>query len=264
MSLKKDVAYAVWPRAATVVSSVRARRQSHRLVKEWGLFELNRRLFAEFGDKVVAGPFKGLILNDASRSEHIGPYLLGTYEMELHDTWARILRQTFNQVIDVDASFGYYAVGLASRFPNTPTVVFDTDWWARRAARDMARTNCLTNVTVKSVCSPAWLARNLRPRALIVSDCEGHEGQLFHGEIPNLDKATLVVEVHEQFVPGVTDRLRARFHGTHMLEVIDSRSRSPHPPRAKTLTPDEMKRALQEVRGQQQWFVLRPLVVTGT
>ena len=258
MSLKKDVAFAVWPGAATVISSIRARRRSHRLVKEWGLFELNRRLVAEFGRTVIAGPFKGLVLTDASLSEHIGPYLLGTYEMELHDTWRRILERTFEQIIDVGANFGYYAAGLASRFPKTPTVAFDTDWWARWAVRDMATTNGLTNVSVKSACSPGWLSRHLRPRALIVSDCEGYEGQLFEGEIPALSTASLVIEVHEQFVPGVTDRLRSRFRGTHALDVVDSRSVTPPPPRAETLTPDEMKRASHEVRDPQQWFVLNP------
>ncbi len=257
MSLKK-VAFALWPGAATVVSSVRARRRSHRLVKEWGLFELNRRLVAEFGRRVIAGPFKGLVLNDASLSEHIGPYLLGTYEMELHHTWARIRPQAFEQIVDVGANFGYYAAGLAAWFPETPTVAFDTDWWARWVVRDMAKTNSLGNISVKSACSPGWLLRNLRPRALIVSDCEGYEGQLFDGAIPALDTATLVIEVHEQFVAGVTDRLRSRFRATHAIETVDSRSDTPPPPVAKTLTFEEMKRASHEVRGPQQWLVLNP------
>jgi hypothetical protein len=58
MSLKiavKRLAHAAAPRLAAAISAHRARRRSHRLLKEWGLWNLNQRLIAEFGSQVLDG-----------------------------------------------------------------------------------------------------------------------------------------------------------------------------------------------------------------
>ena len=84
---------------------------------------------------VLDGPFKGLLLPASAREEHIGPYLLGTYERELHGAWRKILTGQYNAVIDIGAKIGYYAGGLARHFPSTPSIAFDTDWWAPHGRR---------------------------------------------------------------------------------------------------------------------------------
>src|SRR5687768_16482969 len=120
MSVKttiKHMAHAAARKLTVAVQASRARRRSHRLLKEWGLWDLNQRLATELGSQVLDGPFAGLALSALARAEHIGPYLLGTYEAELHDTWGRLLKREYNEIIDVGANFGYYAVGLARRFP---------------------------------------------------------------------------------------------------------------------------------------------------
>ena len=131
----------VAPRTAIAVMAARSRAHSHVLIREWGLRALNERLVAELGRRVVSGPFRGLVLTDATLAEHIGPLLLGTYESELHPTWERVFEQRFDQVLDVGAKFGYYAAGLAIRYPDAESVTFDVDWWARRATREVARAN---------------------------------------------------------------------------------------------------------------------------
>jgi hypothetical protein len=255
----KALAFKLAPRLATVISSARGRRLSHHLVKQWGLFDLNQRLIADLGNRVVDGPFKDLILTSSSQQEHIGPYLLGTYETELSPWWHSLLQRRFRQIIDVGANFGYYAVGLARRFPSVPVVAFDTDWWARRTVRQMSRANQTPNVSVKGSCSPSWLARHLEPDALIVSDCEGCEGRLFGGQgIAAFASATFVIELHETIVPGVTAKLRSAFRGTHTFEEVDSRSETPSTAIGPSLTPQEMRRVAQEVRGPQKWFLLTP------
>ena len=106
----KRLAHSVSPRLAVAVSAARARRRSHRLLKEWGLWHLNQRLVAELGSRVLDGPFAGMTLSALSRAEHIGPYLLGTYEAELHETWSRLLQRDYSEFVDVG---GFDAGGMS-------------------------------------------------------------------------------------------------------------------------------------------------------
>jgi hypothetical protein len=259
-SLVKSALFKVAPQTGARMMSARARAHSHRLVKEWGLFQLNQRLMKEVGTRVISGPFRGLTLTPMSFEEHIGPYLLGTYEMELNPWWEQVFRNSYEQIIDVGAKFGYYAVGLAHKFPHTSIVAFDTDWWAREAVEEMVTANRATDVAIEGFCSPAWLRKNLRRNALIVSDCEGYEGELFcTADIPTLGSATMIIETHDCFVPGVLAGIRARFSRTHTIQEVTSRS-SPLIPevRVASFTEDEMRRASSEVRFPQTWVFLTP------
>ncbi|HEV2055586.1 MAG TPA: hypothetical protein VGV06_10500 [Methylomirabilota bacterium] len=229
-------------------------------MKEWGLFQLNQKLMREVGTQIISGPFKGMTLTPMTYEEHIGPYLLGTYEMELHPWWEHVFLQSFGQIIDVGAKFGYYAVGLAHRFPHAPIVAFDTDWWARDAVREMVAANRAAGVSVQGFCSPAWLKKNLHENALIISDCEGYERELFcTTEIPTLTSATMIIETHENFVPGVLADIVTQFARTHIVHEVSSRSNSPIPEvRVHSLTEDEMRRASNEVRPHQTYVFLVP------
>ena len=260
----KRIAHAVAPRRAVAISAQRARRRSHRLLKEWGLFDLNQRLIAECGSQVLDGPFKGLTFSPLSRSEHIGPYLLGTYEAELHDTWRRLLSRDYSEFVDVGANFGYYAVGLARRFPNRKVVAFDVDWWARKAAAEMSAANGTSNLSIQAWCDPSWLTVHLKERSLIISDCEGYEGALFCGQVvPALATCTFVIELHEAFVPGVTQRCLDTFARTHLAQVVETRTETALKVRPPSFTDDEIRRVSAEARGPQQWLVLTPLTTAG-
>jgi hypothetical protein len=267
MSLKSAVkrfAHAAAPRLAVAVSAQRARRRSHRLLKEWGLWDLNQRLIAEYGNQVLDGPFKGLTFSPLPRAEHIGPYLLGIYEAELHETWRQLLSRDYSAFVDVGANFGYYAVGLARRFPNRKVVAFDVDWWARKAVAEMSAANGTSNLSIEAWCDPSWLAVNLKDHSLIISDCEGYEGALFCEQIvPAFATCTFVIELHEAFVPGVTERCRDTFARTHAAQVVDTRSETPLQVRPASFTDEEMRRVSAEARGAQQWLVLTPLTTTA-
>ena len=76
MSLKKAIkrlAHAAAPRLAVAVSAQRARRRSYRLLKEWGLWDLNQRLLAVLGRQVPDGPFNGFTFTPLPRADDIGP-----------------------------------------------------------------------------------------------------------------------------------------------------------------------------------------------
>jgi hypothetical protein len=258
--LLRDAGYRLAPQLTTAVISSRARAHSARLIKAWGLSDLNQKLIAEVGHKVVGGPFAGMVLTASAEQQHVGPYLLGTYELELHRWVEACARERFSQILDVGSSFGYYAVGLARRFPQTSVLAFDTDWWARRAVAELAAANGASNVTIKSKCTPAWLEAHLQPSSLIVSDCEGYERALFFGApIPAMATATMIVELHEETPGELAAKFRERFSATHAIEEVGGRSTTPRVPGIKALTGPELDRVSHEVRGPQSWVYLRPL-----
>ena len=82
--LLKRTLLAVLPEWTAQLLSARARAHSHRMVKEWGLTALTEKLLVALGPDVRSGPFQGMKLTPTTHLEHLGPFLLGTYEFELH------------------------------------------------------------------------------------------------------------------------------------------------------------------------------------
>jgi hypothetical protein len=243
----------------TELLSARARAHSHRMVKEWGLNALSEKLVEALGPVVQSGPFQGMTLTPMTHREHLGPFLLGTYEFQLHSWFASLARGRYAQILDIGAKFGYYAVGLARLFPDTQVLAFDPDWWARAACREMAATNRTPNVNVKRFCSPRWLDRNLLPTSLIVRDCEGFEGELLiQSSTPALGSATLIVETHDEISPGVTEAICGRFTGSHHMVSTGQAIAPDSPVDLSFLTADQARLAPREVRGRQDWLLLTP------
>jgi hypothetical protein len=265
--LLKKTLFRLAPETMTAIQSARARAHSHRLVKQWGLVELNNKLLERFGTVVLSGPFRGMTLTPMSYAEHLGPFLLGTYEAELHPWLEQIISQGHHhaEVLDIGAKFGYYAIGLARRIPGSRVWAFDTDRWARRATREMAATNQTPLVSVAGFCSPRWLNRHLLPGSFFLVDCEGYEGELFSGRTVTqaLDTATVLVEIHDDLVPGVGKKVRERFSATHDVQSVTSSgggtaARPDLPVDLSFLTPTEATSATHEVRGAQEWLLFTP------
>jgi hypothetical protein len=257
--LVKRVLTSVAPQMTTAVLSARARAHSHRLYRAWALLDLNRKLVEHFGSTVKDGPFRGMTLSPMTHQEHLGPFLLGTYEAELHPWLETIAAKQFSQILDVGAKFGYYAVGLSRLFPGTPVIAFDTDRWARAATREMATVNRTPDVSPAGFCSPGWLDRHLQPLSFILSDCEGFEGELFsQTSTPSLDSATLLIEMHDYLVPGVGAAVRERFARTHTLATVTSGGGRYPSTDLSFLSPSEAATAVNEYRPQQEWLLLTP------
>lgn len=258
--LIKRTMFALAPRAATGFFAARARAHSQRVAREWGCRAIADQIIARYGDVVLGGPFRGMRLTPMCRAEHLSPYLLGLYERELNPVWDVVFRGRPAQILDIGAKFGYYAVGLARRFPAAPVVAFDPDPWARRATREMAAGNATPTVELAAFCDPAWLRAHVRPGALILSDCEGYEAELFGAaEIPALATATLVIETHEAFVPGVGQQIRGVLGRSHRIYTIASDDATgPLPVDLSFLSADQQRLAAQEVRPPQEWLVCLP------
>ncbi|MEN9799579.1 MAG: tRNA ((7)-)-methyltransferase [Pseudomonadota bacterium] len=256
----KNAALAVAPGAAVQLLAARARTHRHRYFERAGIRDRNRALQAELGMTVLGGPFRGMRLPEEVAREQLGPYVLGSYESELHPVLESALAVGVTQVVDVGCCVGFYAVGLALRLPNIPVHAFDTDPWARTATRRAAELNGLRTVEVHGACTAQWLESNLCPGALVVSDCEGFEGDLLCA-VPSgrLQRVTLLVEVHDDVVPGVEARLACHLEGTHLLERVQFGG-SPRdaflPPHVPSAVP--VQELLLEHRAEQRWLVARP------
>ncbi len=256
----KKCLYTIAPRWTTALMSARARAHSHRVVADWGCGPLTHKLVERFGCLVQEGPFAGLALTPMTHAEQLGPFLLGVYESELDEAWDRVFLGTYTQIVDIGAKFDYYAVGLAKKFPDAAVIAFDTDWWARTAVREMATKNGTTNLEVKGFCDADWVAQNAQEALFVISDCEGYEAVLFDlPVIRRLRSATLVIETHDCFVPGVSDKLRALFGETHDVRVYghDGTRRATTRPLG-LLTESERQLATQEVRPPQVWLLCLP------
>lgn len=249
------------PETATAFFSARARRWAQKCYADWGCLALNKKIAERHGPRVQTGPFAGLILSPATFAEHLGPYLLGTYESELHPAWHEIMRGNASQIVDIGAKFGYYAAGLARHFPGAQAIAFDTDSWARSAISEMIAANQIGNVAVRSFCSPEILRSELKPGAFVLSDCEGYESILFAKCDGHLRSATLLIELHEHLSPGATRKISQAFSATHRIVAIPTQPRTALPECLALFTPDEQALALQEFRNSDQswlWLVPRP------
>jgi SAM-dependent methyltransferase len=210
--------------------------------------------------QVQSGPFSGMLCSTAVTGNSI-PKMLGIYELELHDIVQQIIRSNYHSVIDIGCGEGYYLVGLALRLPAAKLIGFDIDPLARAACAEQARLNNVSDrVAIEGKCDAELLQKILTPGALIISDCEGHEADLFRPDLtPGLSRCDLLIELHEVFSPGVTDILVKRFETTHDIQLIDSVERDPKLyPVLNTLSPKQQRLAVDESRvSLMQWAWMR-------
>jgi hypothetical protein len=193
-----------------------------------------------------------------TEKEFLGPFLLGTFESELHPWIEAICRRGYSAFIDVGSKFGYYSVGLAMRCRNQPSIAFDTDRWARKVTRQMAVANGVSNVEVKGFCDRGWIANKLPADSVILSDCEGYESVLFEKSCTSLETTTLIIETHDREVPGVTDKLKNTFKATHDISEVASGTRRISPTDLSFLPTLDRDRVIYEARNSQVWLLMVP------
>jgi len=173
--------------------------------------------------QVMAGPFKGLRLRCSGISFDYFE-ALGVHEQCLYPVIEDVIARQPEVVINVGAAFGYYALGFARRLPGARVVAFELDESRAAFIRRWAQRNRLgARVSVRGLCTLEELQAclTLWPGAFVLMDIEGAEDALLDPEaVPGLRKAKILVEVHENFVPGVTGRLKRRFEATHDIALV--------------------------------------------
>ncbi len=183
------------------------------------------RFLRRYGFTVRAGPFAGLrypratVLQMPSRV----PHLAGTFEAELHPVIEAMVKSRPRLFVNLGAADGFYAVGMGLRLPDTQVIAFEADPVRFRLCSRVARLNG-TKLDLRGSCTAQTLAALDATGATVLCDVDGAEMELIDPEqVGWLRTATLLIEVHEAFAPGVTDALRERLEPTHSLEWIEQR-----------------------------------------
>jgi hypothetical protein len=157
--------------------------------------------------------------------------LLGTHELELHSVIERLVSNDFRTIINVGAALGYYAIGFAVRCPRAEVIAFErlADWRSALVAGAEAngvapRLSALGNCTIEALkdCVGA-----VQPPLLVIADLEGNEMEIFDQEMAGrLAAATVLIETHDDRIPGATKELLQRFGATHRAEAFAPRGRT--------------------------------------
>jgi hypothetical protein len=250
------------------ISKLVLRRQTRQSLKKFrgGNLIARLRLGLKRPAQVLAGPFSGLLYPTYGIGSEYFPKLLGTYELELHEAIRALSGQAFDRIVVIGAGEGYYVGGLAQLFPDSRITCFEADPDGQAAVADMAAENGFTvRLENRGFCAPEDLRASLDSldRTLVVMDVEGGERQLLDPEaIPALARATIVVEVHDCFEPGLDGLLKERFKASHHCLDILSRPRTredadlvPVGPRLRS----KLLPLMDEGRpSRMRWFVLTP------
>ncbi len=251
--------------AARSLRFLRACRRGYKPLQD----ALAPKLYPDGDIRVLHGPFEGMKYFNRTVWGPITAKWLGTYEAELHEVMAEILKRQYATIVDVGAAEGYYAVGLARMFPKAKVYAFDTDPFARISLRRLTRINGIRNLCCQSTLKhPRLNALLAAPPSLLVCDIEGAELDLLNpNAAPSLCNADILVECHRT-AQGTTaqtaDEITARFSRSHFIERIGVTKRRLEwlretLPGASALSDCDLLNAACEHRGADQlWLWMAP------
>ena len=178
---------------------------------------------------VVSGPFEGMRIDIDDNTLEM--FLLGTLELEIHPAFAELSAFRFDQIINIGATEGYYAVGMALKWPQATVYAFENqeDYWRPKILKLASDNLVADRVHIQGHCSSSELVDLLKPdkSTLLMLDVEGDEIKLLDLLLVNgLLRATILVELHDMFVPECSRIIEERFKNTHDISKYVTRSRT--------------------------------------
>lgn len=214
--------------------------------------------------RVLSGPFRGMRSLTCPEDFVDYPMLLGTYEKELHPLVEEIQHGGFHTLLEIGSAQGYYAVGFAMICPQMRIITFELNPEAREQLTRAARANgVLERITQYGNCDPAELTKHLSDPvgSLIIVDIDGGEAELIDPvKVPALRQATILMEEHECFVPGIIALIEGRFRATHTICRVHQQKRSLLDLCVRSLFWDSwLLKAAHERPPGNSWIYMRPL-----
>lgn len=201
---------------------VRRLNRALRHLAKWRYQLIDNTLVARSGNTVMGGPFAGMkyevLASEGARVARV----LGVYETSLVPIIEGIIARQVPVILDVGCAEGYYAVGLARRMPSTVIHARDINPRARALVAELAAKNDVSDrVVIGGEVGYADFDLCRQQETVVICDIEGAEDKLMDPlAAPGLAHADILVEVHDVFSPGLTDRIAARFEATHTITRI--------------------------------------------
>ncbi|MEI8285060.1 MAG: hypothetical protein WCG52_08715 [bacterium] len=203
--------------------------------------------------------------NAYALGSEFAPKVLGTYEMEIApiiNNW--MAKYPITSIINIGASEGHYAVGLARRLPGIPVYAYEIQEVAHPKIAALATLNNVgEQIKVKSEFSNGELLLNkFGALPFFLIDIDGGEDSLCDEVFArNTKHCLLLIEIHDCYISGIGKRLLHRFASTHALSVIryspNARRKAIRP---KGISQSEWMRATDERRPAtgNYWIVMVP------
>jgi hypothetical protein len=227
------------------------------------------------GQTVVGGPFKGMQYYGEAVCGPWAPKIMGVYESELAPcllNWSAI---SFQQIIDVGAAEGYYAVGCAMLWPQARVTAFESSEEGQRLLTRMVELNGLqSRVKIMGHCEQdALCAATLDGKSsLIIMDVEGAETHLLNPrDVPGLVNAYIIVEIHDCFDNRAGEIVSSHLKSSHVIKEVRTQRRTFwdfYEPRAFWLRLwllPYLKQYANEFRpGPMRWFCCTPITAKQT
>lgn len=246
------------------------------ILKNWLLqrrtlseYAVTNSIYRKTGLVVKDGPFKGMKYIENSKGGAYFPKLLGVYEKELYPIIESWPNDKFTKILNIGAGEGYYSNGFALCFRNANVVSYDPGFIACYLNEQMATINGVFNrCTIKAqLCGLNELKAELETgeRTLVFMDVEGAELELLNNDaIPALNKAHIMVEIHDSLGAHLAQTITDRFKSTHTLVEINQRPRTINDLTISTYKTKLYKKAfvhsMDEGRGYlMRWFYFEPL-----
>ncbi len=177
---------------------------------------------------VLSGCFAGMKCIPAVVGSVNRPKIMGTYEKELSPI-SCALPDKYKTVIDVGAAEGYYAVGLAIKYPSIQKIVaFEMQPEGQHLIQENAKLNQVeSKIVVNGKCTPQILNDTADASCFLVMDVEGFEKELLNPELcPILLHMDILVEIHDFISTEIAELIKERFHQTHFIHEIKETERT--------------------------------------
>lgn len=211
--------------ALSTAATNQSLNMSLRHLAKWRAQVLEQLLAERSGDRILSGPFKGMLYPNRAAEGSRSPRLIGCYESCLAPVVEEIVAQGYDRIVDIGCAEGYYAVGFAMRMPQVQVIARDRQEKAQVACAELAAANGFSDrITVGGEVDPAEFRSLVQGRTMIWCDIEGAEGDLLDPDAaPVLREADLLVEVHEGMRPGLLHLLKQRFGASHSIRQYERR-----------------------------------------
>lgn len=226
-----------WPASATIPDV----ELLLRTLAKWRAQIIAKTYLTHHGPIIRGGLFAGMTYLENAEEGSLIARLLGVYEAELHPYLQRFVEDGVDCVIDVGCAEGYYAVGLARRYPHLEVRAHDISEAARTACRQLAERNGVADrVRIGGLFAPEDFEAFADRRPLVLVDAEGAEVDILDpSRSPALARMRIVVETHDVWRKGALQTLRDRFEASHDIVEVHAQ--------AKAFTPPEWLAELSEL-----------------